>query len=179
MKPEILEKREEKQILVFSSAGLELGLDISCVREVLKPQAIYPLPWMPAFIEGVINLRGRVVVLIDLAKRLDAGRTEEEPRKRIIVCRIRKFIIGLMVSRLKEIVALSRERIAPTPEMVSLQVGSEALSGIARLGDRIIPLLDLDRLLTQKEATELSVLNDEKHAAAGRGRIQALQGPSR
>jgi len=134
---------------------------------------------MPTFIEGVINLRGRIVVLIDLAKRLDAGRTEEEARKRVIICKVKTFVIGLVVNRLKEIIALPREQIAPPPGMVSLQKGSEILSGIARAGDRIIPLLDLDRLLTAKEADQLSVLNDERNVTVDCGRIQALQGPSR
>ena len=151
-------EREKRQILVFRSAGQELGLDISCVREVLRLQAIYPLPKTPPFIEGVIDLRGRIVVLVDLAKKLGNTGTEEEPNKRIIVCRVRKFIVGLMVSRLREIIALSQDEITATPEVVPVRLESEVISSMARIGDRIIPLLDLEHLLTRKEANELSDL---------------------
>jgi purine-binding chemotaxis protein CheW len=72
MKKGSFDKKEERQILVFTLASEELGLDISCVREVLRPQKTYPLPKTPHFIEGVIQLRGYIVALIDLKKRLIA-----------------------------------------------------------------------------------------------------------
>jgi len=152
------EKKEERKILVFGLANEELGLDISSVREVLRPEKIYPLPKAPHFIEGVINLRGHIIALIDLRKRLLADRTEEEPNKRIIVCRVNKFIVGLTVNSLKEIVALSKEDIKPTPEVIAMQMEADLISGIAKVGERIIPILDLERILTKKEAVELSTL---------------------
>lgn len=158
MQKESLEKKEERQILVFGLAGEELGLDISCVREVLRPQEIYPLPKTPHFIEGVINLRGHIVALIDLRKRLDAKQIEDEPNKRIIVCRVNKFIVGLTVNSLREIIALSKEDIKPTPEVVSMQIEADVISGIAKVGERIIPILNLEHILTKKEVTELSTL---------------------
>ncbi len=158
MQKESLEKKEERQILVFGLAGEELGLDISCVREVLRPQKIYPLPKTPHFIEGVINLRGHIVALIDLRKRLDAKQIEDEPNKRIIVCRVNKFIVGLTVNSLREIIALSKEDIKPTPEVVSMQIEADVISGIAKVGERIIPILNLEHILTKKEVTELSAL---------------------
>ncbi len=153
-----MDSKEERQILVFRLGSEELGLDISCVREVLRPQEIYPLPRTPPFIEGVINLRGHIVPLIDLSKKLSGKQTEGESNKRIIVCRIGKFIIGLTVSSLKEIVTLSQEDIKPTPEVVSMQIEAEVLSGIARVGERIIPILDLEYILTKKEESELSTI---------------------
>jgi purine-binding chemotaxis protein CheW len=153
-----LEKKEDRQILVFSVASEELGLDISCVREVLRPQEIYPLPKTPPFIEGVINLRGHIVALIDLRKRLNARSVEDENKKRIIVCKLNKSIVGLTVNSLKEIIALSEEDIRPTPEVVSMQMEADVISGIATVGKRIIPILDLERILTKKEVTELSAL---------------------
>lgn len=158
MQKESLEKKEERQILVFSLASEELGLDISCVREVLRPQKIYPLPKTPHFIEGVINLRGHIVALIDLRKRLNAKQIEDEPNKRIIVCRVNKFIVGLTVTSLREIIALSKEDIKPTPEVVSMQIEADVISGIAKVGERIIPILNLEHILTKKEVTELSAL---------------------
>ncbi len=152
------EKKEDRQILVFSVANEELGLDISCVREILRPQAIYPLPKTPPFIEGVINLRGHVVALIDLRKRLNAKQTEDENKKRIIVCRVNKSTVGLTVSSLKEIIALSEENIRPTPEVVSMQMETDVILGIATVGKRMIAILDLERILTKKEITELSTL---------------------
>jgi purine-binding chemotaxis protein CheW len=158
MQKERLEKKEERQILVFTLADEALGLDISCVREVLRPQKTYPLPKTPHFIEGVINLRGYILALIDLRKRLIAKPTEEEANKRIIVCRINKSIVGLTVNSLREIITLSKEDIIPTPEVVSMQIEADVISGIAKVGERIIPILDLEHILTEKEVTELSVL---------------------
>ncbi len=152
------DQKEEKQILVFTLASEELGLDISCVREVLRPQKTYPLPKTPHFIEGVIHLRGYIVALIDLRKRLILSPIEEEPNKRIIVCRVNKFIVGLTVNSLREIVTLSKEDIMPTPEVLSTQMETEVLLGIARVGERIIPILDLEHILTRKEITELSAI---------------------
>ena len=158
MKKGSLDQKEEKQILVFTLASEELGLDISCVREVLRPQKTYPLPKTPHFIEGVIHLRGYIVALINLRKRLILSPIEEEPNKRIIVCRVNKFIVGLTVNSLREIVTLSKEDIMPTPEVLSTQMETEVLLGIARVGERIIPILDLEHILTRKEITELSAI---------------------
>ncbi len=158
MSKERHEKKEERQILVFRVAREELGLDISCVHEVLRLQEIYPLPKAPDFIEGVINLRGHIVALIDLGKRLHAEQEEEEPNRRIIICRISKSIIGLTVNSLKEIITLSKEDIKPIPEVVSMQMEAEVISGLARVGERFIPILDLEHILTKKESIELSEL---------------------
>lgn len=152
------EKKEEKQILIFTLAGEELGLDISCVREVLRPQKTYPLPRTPLFIEGVIDLRGYIIVLIDLRNRLIGKPMEKEPNKRIIVCKIHNFIVGLTVNSLKEIITLSKDDIMPTPEVVAMQMEAEVISGIARVGERIVPILDLEHILTKKEVAELSAL---------------------
>lgn len=158
MQKERLEKKEERQILVFRVASEELGLDISCVREVLRPQDIYPLPKTPDFIEGVIHLRGQLVPLFDLRKRLHAKQIEDEPNKRIIICRVNKSIVGLTVNSLMEIMALSKEDIEPIPEVVSMQMEAEVISGIARVGERIIAILALEHIVTKKEVTELSAL---------------------
>lgn len=156
MQKERVEKREERQILVFSLVNEELGLDISCVREVLRPQEIHPLPRAPDFIEGVINLRGHIIAVIDLGKRLNVRQIEDKPKMRIVVCKIKKFIVGLIVNSLSEIVTLSKEDIEPTPEIVSMQIEAGFISGIARLGERIIVILNLETILTKEEITKLS-----------------------
>ena len=156
MQKEGVEKKEERQILVFNLMKEELGLDISCVREVLRPQEIHTLPQAPDFIEGVINLRGYIIAVIDLRKRFDIKAIEDRPKMRIIVCKIKKFIVGLIVNSVSEIIALSKEDIQPTPEVVSMQIEAGFISGIARLGERIIVVLNLEDILTKEEITKLS-----------------------
>ena len=158
MQKESLEKKEERQILVFTLANEELGLDISCVREVLRPREIYPLPKTPPFVEGVINLRGHIVALIDLRKRLNGKQIGDGINKRIIICKLNRFIVGLTVNSLREIITFSKEDIMPTPEVLSMQMEADVISGIARVGERIIPILDLEYILTKKEVAELSAL---------------------
>ncbi len=142
--------------MVFRVARVELGCDISYVREVLKPQEIYHLPQTPDFIEGVIHLRGQIVALMDLGKRLHLHSEEEDGNKRIIICRVHRFTVGLMVNSLSQIIAISQEEVKPIPELVSMQMEAEVISGLARVGRRIIPILDLEQIVTKKEVTELS-----------------------
>jgi len=161
------EKKEERQILIFQVLNEEFGLDISCVREVLRQQEIYRLPKTPEFIEGVINLRGHIVPLIDLRKRLfpphpfpppseGEGEGGGKKGKRIIICKVNKLIVGLTVDSLKEIVALPEKNIKPTPELATMQMEADVTSGLAEIGERIIPILDLAHIVTKKEAIELS-----------------------
>lgn len=156
MQKEGLREKEGKQILVFTMMKEELGLDISCVREVLRPQEIHPLPQAPGFIEGLINLRGRIIAVIDLRKRLNIKETEDRPKMRIIICRIKTFIVGLVVNSVSEIIALSEEDIEPTPEVISTQIETDFISGIARFGERIIVILNLENILTKEEMTKLT-----------------------
>lgn len=156
MQQEGVEKKEERQILVFHVAKEELGLDISCVREILRRQVIHPLPQTPDFIEGVINLRGHIIAVIDLLKKLNMEATEDRRDMRIIVCKIKKFIVGLIVSRVSEIITLFKKDIQPTPEVITMQIKTGFISGIARLGDRTIVILNLEDILTDQEVIKLS-----------------------
>ncbi len=149
-------KREQIRILVFHLMNEELGLDISCVREVLRPQEIHPLPQAPDFIEGVINLRGHIIAVIDLRKRFHVKDIEDRSKMRIIVCKIKRFVVGLVVNGVSEIIALSQEDIQPTPAVISTQIEAGFISGIARLGERIIVILDLEDFLPKEEMKELS-----------------------
>jgi purine-binding chemotaxis protein CheW len=100
-------------------------------------------------------VRGHIVPLIDLRKRL---RDEQvgESGKRIIICKVNKLIVGLAVDSLKEIIALPEENIKPTPKLAAMQMEADVTSGLAKIGERIIPILDLAHIVTKKEATELS-----------------------
>jgi purine-binding chemotaxis protein CheW len=158
MEKKRLEKIEKKQILVFHLANEELGLEIAYVREALRPQKIFPLPKTPSFIEGVIHVRGHLVALIDLGKRLHVQPIQDESDRKIIVCKVDKFIVGLVVDRLREIIDLSKENFKPTPEVVSIQMNEAFLSGVAIVGERVIPVLNLEHLLTQKEVDALSAI---------------------
>jgi len=93
--------------------------------------------------------------VIDLRKKFNIKATEERP-KRIIVCKTKKFIVGLLVDNVSEIIALSKENIKPTPGVVLMQIQAGLLSGVARIGERIIAVLNLENILTREETTKLS-----------------------
>lgn len=148
------EKKGPKQILVFAIANDEMALDICCVREVLRPQEVYFLPDGPECIEGLINVRGHCIALIDLRKRLH-GKPSEDSRKKIIICKVNQFVFGVTVDHLKEIIVLPEESIDSVPKVAALQMNSDLVAGLAKIGERIIPVLDLAHLITKKELNEL------------------------
>ena len=144
------------EILTFNLLKEELGLGLSYVREVIIPQEIHPLPRAPDFIDGVINLRGHIIAVIDLRKKFNIKASGDNSNRRIIICKIQKFIVGVVVDSVNEVLVLSREAIQPTPKIVSMQIDAGYISGIARLGERVITILNLEEILTKAKMSKLS-----------------------
>ena len=146
---------QDRQMLVFKLQDEEFGLDLSCVREVLKLQEIYPLPQAPDFVEGVINLRGHTIAVIDLRKRFRLKAYQDSLNARILVCSLKKFIAGLIVDNVSGIISFSDDQIDPAPEVVSLHITDNCISGLVRCQGRVIVLLDPKNLLDKGEEKEL------------------------
>jgi purine-binding chemotaxis protein CheW len=120
-----------------------------------------PIPKAPSFIEGVINLRGVVIPVADLRKRFDQPIGETNRKNRIIICSLSGRIIGLMVDEVTEVKRFGRNEIAPAPQFIA---GPEAnyLLGVARRGEDLIMLIDLEKVLSNNEKIELQKLGNIK-----------------
>jgi purine-binding chemotaxis protein CheW len=156
MKESATVKNEVQRILIFNLAGEDLALDISCVREVLKPQKIHPLQNAPEFIEGLIDLRGHIIVAMDLRKKFNIEPLSDRPLMRIIICVVKSFIVGLIVDSVSEVVNLSDVNIMLAPQAASVRFGDNYVAGIVRLGQRVVTLLDLEKILTTETLEKLS-----------------------
>ena len=111
---------------------------------------ITKVPKSPEFVEGVINLRGRVIPIINLRKRFGLENKEKDKQTRIVVVNIEGKILGLVVDAVSEVLRLPADTIEPPPPMVS-GVEAEYISGVGKLDNKLLILLDLNKILTSKE----------------------------
>ncbi|MEK7864374.1 MAG: chemotaxis protein CheW [Nitrospirota bacterium] len=146
-----------EKFAVFKIGEEDFGINISRVVEILKSQKIYFLPELPDFISGVINVRGEVIPLLDLRKRF--GAHTETGKSRIIVVRCEDEKIGLLVDEIDKIVPFSPEEISAPPAMFK-GLKTEYLTGLGKKEERIVILLNIERLLTSKEKIMLSASSD-------------------
>ncbi len=144
------EKEGERKFLIFRISKEEYGVDLSYIREVVKVKEVRPIPHIPEWMEGVTNLRGHLIALLSLRRRLNL-KESEEPDRKMIVCQIQRRTFGLLVEELGEILSLPQEKILPVPEVLSKLSGRELVSEIAQIGGRMIPLLNPERILTLNE----------------------------
>ncbi len=141
------------KVAVALAGGEEFGIDIGRVVEILKVPRVYSLPHLPSFFSGVVNIRGEVIPLVDLRKRM--GLVAAAPAKeRVIVVRLDREKVGLLVDGVKEIIALEGGEIIK-PHSMFKGLRTEYMRGIGRRGDSIIILLNLDTILTLEEKVEL------------------------
>jgi purine-binding chemotaxis protein CheW len=142
----------ETQIVVFELGDERYGLDIATVFEIIRHQPITAVPQAPAFVRGVINLRGRIIPVVDLRDRFGMAEGSLTKATRIVVCEAAGTRLGLIVDGVSEVLMIAAETIETTPDVAAAgDVGY--LRGIAKLGDRLIILLDLDGLLDDTVAT--------------------------
>ena len=145
------EKQKEYQLVIFSIGDEEFGVDISQVREIVRLIPITYLPKAPEFIEGVVNLRGQVVAVIDLAKRLVISSKQRGDNTRIIIVEIEGLTMGMIVDSVSEVLRLSAEQIEDVPSVIQTEVQEHYIYGVGKLKDRLLVLLDLKKVLTPTE----------------------------
>lgn len=148
-----------QQLVSFKLGNEEFGVDIIKVQEIMRLQEITQVPQMPGFVEGVINLRGNVIPIVNLRKKFGLEDREGDKQTRIIVVNVAgKKVRGFIVDAVEQVLRLSEEQIAPAPD-VELSVNKEYLKGVGKLDDRLLILLDLDKLLTTDEAKRVDKLH--------------------
>jgi len=143
------------QLVTFSIGGEEFGVDILKVQEIIRMLDITRVPKAPDFVEGVINLRGKVIPIIDLRKRFGLASKGHDKNTRIIVIDINDMIVGYIVDSVSEVLRIPADTVEPPPPVVA-GLDSEYISGVGKLDDRLLIFLDLDRLLSQEERDVLS-----------------------
>ena len=147
--------RSEQQLVVFDLDSEAYGVDIGAVREIIRLQEITRVPRTPDFVEGVINLRGKVIPVVDLRKRFMLPVAEQNDDNRIVVIDIGGQDIGIVVDAVTEVLRILTESVEP-PSSVITTADSDYLMGICKLESRMIILLDLERVLSEEEKSVLS-----------------------
>ena len=140
----------ELQIVVCELADEHYGLDIAKVFEIIRHQPITPVPRAPRFVKGVINLRGRIIPVVDLRGRFGMDEVEPTKETRIVVAESSSTRVGLIVDSVSEVLLL------PLDAVVASGADAEYLRGIAKLGDRLVLLLELDGLFGLEDQTALA-----------------------
>lgn len=151
---------KEDQMVVFQLAEQTYGIDIAAVFEIIRMEAITRVPRTPHFVEGVINLRGKIIPVIDLCKRFNLPLTERTGSSRIIIVDVGGNTIGMIVDGVSEVLRVPLDSIEPPPPMIH-GVDAAYLRGIAILDGRLIILLDLKKILYEKEQDELQRFGTE------------------
>jgi purine-binding chemotaxis protein CheW len=144
------------ELVSFKIGNEEFGVDISNVKEIIKMIQITKVPNSPDFVEGVINLRGKVIPVIDLRSRLHIEKKERDKDTRIIVVELNNSIVGFIVDAVSEVLRIPASITEAPPEMVT-GFNSDFIQAVGKLEDRLLILIDLSKVLSVKENEELSV----------------------
>lgn len=136
------------ELLTFQLAQQEYALDIMSVREIRGWTKTTPMPHAPAFMRGVINLRGTVLPVIDLAARLGLPPLETTPRNVIIVVKVDSGLTGLLVDAVSDIIALTEADMQPPPDVAS-DPAANTIKALSLMDDRMIRILDLDPIVAK------------------------------
>ena len=145
------------QLVTFSIGEEEFGVNILKVQEIIRTMEITKVPRAPEFVEGVINLRGKVIPIIDLRRRFGLAPQAHDKTPRLIVIERNYIIVGVGVDAVSEVLRIPASTVEPPPPVVA-GVDSDYISGVGKLQDRLLIMLDLDKLLSSEDMDMLSTM---------------------
>ncbi|NLV91980.1 MAG: purine-binding chemotaxis protein CheW [Firmicutes bacterium] len=145
---------QETQLVVFSLYGEEFGIEITQVREIIKPREITRLPHTPDFIKGVTNIRGEVIPVIDLRQRFGVEAATTDQDSRIIITELNDSRVGFIVDSVAEVLRIPRTSIEPPPRTIA-GLRANYIQGIGRVDERLLIVLDVTQILTSEEQISL------------------------
>jgi len=148
----------EIQLVTFMLGAEEFGVPISQIQEIDRLGKITKVPRAAEFIEGITNLRGEVIPVLDTRKRFQLDTRPSDDRTRIIIVDLSGVKTGLVVDSVREVLNLARKDIAPPPEAIGSGIDQQFISGIGKVdsGKRMIVLLDVEKILSRQEQSHLS-----------------------
>jgi|HubBroStandDraft_1064217.scaffolds.fasta_scaffold111578_2 purine-binding chemotaxis protein CheW len=148
------------QIVTFQVDAEVFALDILKVHEIIRFQPLTRVPNLPSYVEGVLNLRGKVIPVVGLRQRIGLERKEPTGTTKIIVASVKDNVLGFMVDSVSEVLRLSADTVEPAPRLG--EGGKKYVSGVGKVNDQLLLLLDLDKLLSEDEKKEVLATKSEE-----------------
>lgn len=150
------------QYVIFKLSDEEFGVDIKNVREIIKPQQILKVPNTPKYIEGIINLRGKVHPVFNLRRKFHFSEKQVDEGTKIIVINVNDMTVGFEVDDVSEILRIEEENIEEAPHFVT-GPHRKYIKYVGKIDDRMVIILDLDLLLSEEEEKEIRDFVKLKH----------------
>jgi len=141
------------QIVTFQVGTETFALDILKVHEIIRFRQLTRVPNLPSYVEGVLNLRGKVIPVVGLRQRIGLERKEPNSTTKIIVASVKDDVLGFMVDSVSEVLRIGADTVEPAPRLG--EGGQRYVSGVGKVNDHLLLLLDLDKLLTEEENTQV------------------------
>jgi purine-binding chemotaxis protein CheW len=154
------------QLVSFRLGSEEYGVDIAQVQEIIRLVEITHVPRAPRFMEGVINLRGQLIPIIDLRTRFGMQRVAATKSTRIVVTEIAGKRVGMIVDSVSEVLNIPTNHVEEAPDMVA-GVGTEYIAGVGKVNDRLIIMLDLAMVISHQEKQELAGIDNLELQTSG------------
>jgi purine-binding chemotaxis protein CheW len=144
----VLAVAKEGKYLTFALGHEEYGLEILQVREIIGLMDITAVPKVPEHVKGVINLRGKIIPVIDLRLKFGMPKVDYSNETCIIVLNVADMLMGVIVDKVSEVLDISQDRIEPTPKF-GTSLHTDFITGIGKVGDKVKILLNIERVLTE------------------------------
>ena len=141
---------DTQQFLTFALGAEEYGVEILKIQEIKGYSAVTPLPNAPAYVKGVLNLRGTIVPIVDLRKKFRLPEVAYDQFTVIVVVQVQGKTLGFIVDAVRDVLTVTAQDIQPTPDLAG-QVDTACLNGLAKAGEKLVILLDIDQVLTAAE----------------------------
>ena len=143
------------QLVGFRLGKEEFAVDILNVNEILKMLEVTEVPNSPDCIEGIVNIRGRIIPVIETRLKLNMQKKEYDKDTRIMVVETNDKTVGFIVDEVNEVLRISKDITEPPPDLVTANIESDYITSVARLEDRLLILLDLKKLMSSEELVEV------------------------
>ena len=143
------------KVVVFSAGDKEYAVNIENIREVIRMRKVVPIPEAPDFVEGVINLRGKVVTLISLRKKYNLEEPDKNVTGRVLITEIDDHLMGIVVEKVADVISLDDADISPPEEILKK---AKYLVGVGKVGKRLILIMDMEKLLTSRDKKSIKTV---------------------
>ncbi len=144
----------EKQYVIFNLGNEEYGVDIMKVKEISEFKESTKVPNAPYFVDGIINLRGEIIPIVNLKKRFNIDNNDVDSDTRIIVINLNERNVGFVVDEASQVLRINDNDIDPAPEIIA-GIERQYITGVGKVDEKIIILLDLEKILTDEEKVKL------------------------